>query len=940
MLGYNTQQGLPIKGRQFALYEFQCLDDAWAKLARVEEGIKGEHGLHLVFPDSASRAFFQERYGGRLKAQALYFTPASFLDFVLKHLNLEASFIQEPPCLALVAEAVQSLGSHPLADLFKQRPDYFLSLLPVLSPKTRGYFPAYLYQLKAKLEASLEVYQLQSLSMHGERIVGKIYHPIFSHLIFWGFNGKDWEHSLSFLLGLYNGEQVLFFLQHFPGRAQELLISTLEAYSGLECQYIAKEGRVSQSPVHAVGSPDLKLASSPWGLEDVLLAKIRAHHPSSQPLVLVFSKEDSSSGLGLGLRLDALGISYFSALRRPLRLPKELYLLKYWIVYQKELSVYALLDWLNALLCEKYPLLLEKLRKALKPALSLYATHHAPVLLKALEPNLKQYPWLLALLEPLDKQASLNTFSEALITLSSVGALGWESFLPLSSPERLLGSRLQASSFILYLEGILQDQLDALQEPQPSHTSPSVYLLTPELALQMPGAELILADLNEALAYPPKHPLLNEASLFRLNALHVLQGPDGEGQECLALPIPYLLNPLAREADTLFALRELACMPSLSQVYFSELATGSSPTDRLTHPYVQALGEALAWDKATLEAKISYADASTVGSCTRSLPEAAKDQLHIAHSSRRDPSLPFNAYSFCLYPEDALTLILPAKAWEAFFQSPSSVWFQHILRVEKWLRPNETPASALLIGTWVHDWLTLPSGSKSVDLKAPSFLLKYVSQKAQQALIHLRAIYQAAGIALHPRLVDDWKKAQSVALDLAQAVEASGRPFVVSEWSLPDSSTFLLPQGSSLVLRGRMDAIVSPSPIDLSQPAVYNKTPLWILDFKTGKTPPLSLAKVQKDGTGLQIALYALALRSLGFQQVYCSVVRPKEALEPQLCLTDLDELEEIYSKMEALLQKGTFGLQPLPYTTSQSPYPIAFLPIPDSILEAKAALS
>jgi ABC-type transport system involved in cytochrome c biogenesis permease subunit len=101
--------------------------------------------------------------------------------------------------------------------------------------------------------------------------------------------------------------------------------------------------------------------------------------------------------------------------------------------------------------------------------------------------------------------------------------------------------------------------------------------------------------------------------------------------------------------------------------------------------------------------------------------------------------------------------------------------------------------------------------------------------------------------------VSTWEQALGIALPLAESVAAvADRTHTAAEWKFDDTAIPIA--GGALHIRGRIDLLLTTS-------AALEDA--WLVDFKTGQRKGLSLANLT-GGDGVQLALYALALRAAG----------------------------------------------------------------------------
>jgi hypothetical protein len=195
----------------------------------------------------------------------------------------------------------------------------------------------------------------------------------------------------------------------------------------------------------------------------------------------------------------------------------------------------------------------------------------------------------------------------------------------------------------------------------------------------------------------------------------------------------------------------------------------------------------------------------------------------------------------------------------------------------------------------------------------------------------------AAALATQRRALPDWwlsawQQGWSATAQLVRSIAAvQGPTHAATEWSLED--TALPVDDRSLFVRGRIDLLLSGN---------ATTEDVWIVDYKTGNRQALRVKDVES-GTGLQLALYALALRSAGAREVGVSLLTPGLALDqPQLRLADLSGLGNLWRGLLQFQETGVFGMHgPLrsEFGYGQD-YPLATLAIDEDILAAKWALT
>jgi len=313
----------------------------------------------------------------------------------------------------------------------------------------------------------------------------------------------------------------------------------------------------------------------------------------------------------------------------------------------------------------------------------------------------------------------------------------------------------------------------------------------------------------------------------------------------------------------------------------------------------------------------------------------AVQQTRTAFDARRDAMQPFGEYEFALRGTPSRPLRLAARQWEDAITSPAQTFLGVVLGVGANREEEETPW-ALAQGNWVHRWLKALTGSAERHTLSPLPAPAELRRRAFAAAEMVRNLASAA-LAAQRRALPDWwlsawQQAWSATAQLVESIAAvQGRTHAATEWSLED--TALPVDAHHLFVRGRIDLLLS-----------RNETieDVWIVDYKTGNRQALRVKDIEA-GSGLQLALYALALRSAGAREVGVSLLTPGVSLDqPQLHLADLGGLGNLWRALLQFQETGIFGM----HGSLRSEfgfghdYPLATLAVDEDILAGKWALT
>ncbi len=482
-------------------------------------------------------------------------------------------------------------------------------------------------------------------------------------------------------------------------------------------------------------------------------------------------------------------------------------------------------------------------------------------------------------------------------------------------------------------------------------------------AAAQPWTHLILSGLQhgEWPADDEDSPLLNEEKLAELNHHVLRQGSQGEGHT-VVVPGFGLLPPAAerhRLARAAFA-RLLSVptaglalttrradpadgRPARQSEYFWSVAAqvlGRLPTDKDGDEMAAGSRRWLA------QRQLSAIEKEASSSIATEIAAPAQ-----AFAARREADQPFDEFSFCLSRRPAAPLLLSCKAWEAAISRPGAAWFKCLLRVEPRWDPATDDPRARSLGVWAHEFVrALPDAGaglknpSSLPIPAGALWRRLATDRAEAVQQRVTTAFVAAGKTLPESWIDAWTTARRVADYWIEALSAQeGWPQALAEAPLPANLNGNLPGlATTLPLRGRLDLVL------LSQSAVFAPCGLagaraWLIDFKTGGDEGLSLKRLGR-GEGLQLALYALALRALGAAEVALTTLTREGAAEAQLTGTDLEHtaLKGVWQLLAAFADTGRWGEFRDLANEHDRPgdYPLATLPVPAEILREKWALT
>jgi hypothetical protein len=312
-------------------------------------------------------------------------------------------------------------------------------------------------------------------------------------------------------------------------------------------------------------------------------------------------------------------------------------------------------------------------------------------------------------------------------------------------------------------------------------------------------------------------------------------------------------------------------------------------------------------------------------------------------------------YEFAFRSPFERQISLRVTQWEQALRWPAIVWMEIFLGVEPY--GDNGDEWAVATGQWVHRWLadSVPNGDerKFVDVNRADEIRERVQ-------IHARGFREQVSKLCAGRakaLPDWWRSGWSNALYIADRLATKASDLrdwseMAVEWRLDEPSLISISENETLRVRGRIDLILARRK---SEQAKIGFSDLWVVDYKTGRqrgfrlkelrrkdTPERKFRRQLVEGRGVQLALYALAVHTLGGEKVQLTLLSPAEEFEPQFHLADVLAQKDFWLELHRMQESGVFGmLGPVHADFGYvRKYPLATLPIDLDLLQEKWALT
>ena len=310
-------------------------------------------------------------------------------------------------------------------------------------------------------------------------------------------------------------------------------------------------------------------------------------------------------------------------------------------------------------------------------------------------------------------------------------------------------------------------------------------------------------------------------------------------------------------------------------------------------------------------------------------------------------------FSFKSAPEEPVALRV--TQWEQALRWPALVWMEIFLGVEG--TDDDADAWPVATGQWVHRWLanSVRDGDENVFVGVDRVdeIRTRLADHAQAFRRDVNAFCAERGKTVPDWWTSGWSNALYIADCLAAKVSGlNDWSEMAVEWSLGSPAEILLGENETLRVRGRIDLILARGKSEKSKIGYED---LWVVDYKTGRQRGFSLKELRRrdtperkflrqliEGRGVQLALYALAVHSLGAKDCQLTLLSPAEELKLQFELRHVLAQKDFWRELHRMQESGVFGMfgpvhRDFGFVRK---YPLATLSIDPELLKTKWVLT
>lgn len=932
------------------IFEYLSFDDAW-------KGILGDWFIQClktpfkklpraVITPSDSVALLIKEYLIKNDIPILgirFLTPGMLRHYLLNVYQYSESLELRENLHLLMKVASKSLTTNPVARAAEIEPEQFVRLADLL--ETTGWDTGVIDNFHASTLIEKYISEQEGCGVvTAQKITNRLYEQsncnpraAFSDLLVFGFRSKHWSSYKMLLTAIKSSEKSMICLftqdgtrlidqgwlgswEHEFGPCERVVSSAKEkpfAYLSYYFDDISPERKSTEGDQ----LPEIYIAEDILREAEVIIARIAEALITDEVsrLGVVFPNQTSVLAREVARLLEKEEIAHYNHLGYVGGTDCKQRLFESWVNWQNVPRLQGFLIFLDQLVNEdllhfpEFNLFNKQAQRALQNTLtdelSVIASY-----IKCTKPDVSVVgiidQWTI-----LPEEAIFNEY--IILSEPALETIGWPKDIELVKQRagpllKNLKTPIKKSDFLSWLNSITKP-LGRIANYFGKNQYSLIHLITEEEAILQSWSHLILSGLNKG-EWPGEKPqvlFLDDKRIEELNQKSLVQGIQGEGHLTIKTGLSLFPSSSDQYAIGNYNFMTLLGAPSKKLILTAHTKDPNKSKDALISEFL----EKVYWiSEGTL------LDAESIGLLSVNTKDwvhryRSKDfanlsiveEVRNAYNKRRDSDKPFDEYSFCFKEPNKEAFKLPSKVWEEILTVPERAWFGHILGVKKDEVPVGKSLYGLAKGTWVHSWLTLDThyGGKKISTVEWS---AQINDNANSVFGAIERSYGQVNRTVPDIWKANWHEARRTAMALCNSLsEISESFYLFSEYAIDliiESEKESILKVIDIPLKGRIDLMAYPANKldDKSQP-------LWIIDFKTGSSGALTANKLKK-GIGLQLALYALAFKLDGFDDIDLSIVQPYSMLSKQIHVSDILECKTVLDAISLIYETGKLGIR------------------------------
>ncbi|MDR1401633.1 MAG: PD-(D/E)XK nuclease family protein [Puniceicoccales bacterium] len=276
-------------------------------------------------------------------------------------------------------------------------------------------------------------------------------------------------------------------------------------------------------------------------------------------------------------------------------------------------------------------------------------------------------------------------------------------------------------------------------------------------------------------------------------------------------------------------------------------------------------------------------------------------------------NLEMNLHDYCFAIDKKFGVKISCKSFEYLLKNPHLGFYDSVLKLPPMPWQSKTLNRKISLGSFAHEFLQIfEAGSDFVKKTSPEIFHGNVDERAGRLRSMVAKACAAADAPIPSGFTETMNSAIVAAKRLIRRVfSLRGWESFRSEYSIPRDLAVRIGE-EEVKLSGRLDFLLSTGTGKEDNPF---SSAVTVIDFKTGSDFELTEKNVawhMQRYSSLQLFLYALALRTIGFGQVKILLLKPDSGESTSAIAFDyiVDQTPELLDKLQRVVQTGLIERQ------------------------------
>ncbi|MDR1414096.1 MAG: PD-(D/E)XK nuclease family protein [Puniceicoccales bacterium] len=280
-----------------------------------------------------------------------------------------------------------------------------------------------------------------------------------------------------------------------------------------------------------------------------------------------------------------------------------------------------------------------------------------------------------------------------------------------------------------------------------------------------------------------------------------------------------------------------------------------------------------------------------------------------------------NLHDYCFAIDKKSAGKISCKSLEYLLKNPHMGFYDSVLKLSTMPWQSKASSKKISLGSLAHEFLQIFEAGRNFMPKISQDIFHgNIDARAQRLKVMVARACAAADAPIPSDFIGTVNSSIVAAKRLVQRLFAlPDWESFCSEYSLPGDLSVRI-GSEELKLSGRLDFLTS---VGTGKEANLFSYAATVIDFKTGNDLELTPKNVRwhmQRYSSLQLFLYGLALREIGFQDVKILILKPDSGISSTAIAMEyiVEQVPELISKLEQFIETGLIERQILGKTFAQ----------------------